>query len=330
MTRKFHSARSLFCMLLSLLLSCSGPERKVRVIFDTDTNNELDDQHALAYLLNNEDVFTVAGVTVNATFSGGGIEQQYNEAKRVVRLCGKLGQFPVLKGADQSYNDIYSQLNEKYYDGKDAVDFIIDQAKNAKEERLLIIAVGKLTNIALALETEPEISKNIKLVWLGSNYPDPGEYNLENDIEAMNFVLSTDVPFEMALVRYGLGNGTDAVRVTLEEIRQKMSETGHTIKTPVTGRDGGIFYNFGDYSISLFEHAELQGTGRSRALFDMAAVAVAKNPAWARTREIPAPVYDQDHWQEIPDNSRKIGIIEDFNRDAIVGDFFQSITEKKD
>jgi purine nucleosidase len=37
------------------------------VIFDTDANNEIDDQHALAYLLFSGDVFAVEGVTVNAT-----------------------------------------------------------------------------------------------------------------------------------------------------------------------------------------------------------------------------------------------------------------------
>jgi purine nucleosidase len=308
--------------------SCIRQEHKMQVIFDTDTNNELDDQHALAYLLSNENVFDVIGVTVNATRSGGGIEEQYSEAKRVVKLCGKLGQFPVLKGADRSFDVIFGQLNENYYDGKDAVDFIADKAKNAKET-LTVIAVGKLTNIALALEKNPEISKNVRLIWLGSNYPDPGEYNLENDIGALNFVLSTDVHFEIVLVRYGFGNGTDVVRVTQDEIRQKMAGRGHHLKIPVTGRDGGIYYNFGDYSVSLFEHAEFSDPARSRALFDMAAVAIVKNPAWAKNREIPAPVYESDGWVDIPGNSRKITIWEDFDRDKIVNDFFERVTEMK-
>lgn len=36
---------------LLLVISCSAPETvKIPVIADTDANNELDDQHALAYL----------------------------------------------------------------------------------------------------------------------------------------------------------------------------------------------------------------------------------------------------------------------------------------
>ena len=78
-----------------LMPSCSpGKEEKIRVIFDTDTNNELDDQHALAYLLLNDGIFDVEAVTVNATRSGGGIDEQYDEAKRVMRLVSKLGAAP--------------------------------------------------------------------------------------------------------------------------------------------------------------------------------------------------------------------------------------------
>ena len=52
-------------------------------------------------------------------------------------------------------------------------------------------------------------------MWLGSNYPAPGEYNQDNDPESLRYVLSTDVPFEMVLVRYGMPSGTDAIRVGL-------------------------------------------------------------------------------------------------------------------
>ena len=42
-----------FLIMLCLSMSCQTKEvkqdKKIRVIFDTDTNNELDDQHALAY-----------------------------------------------------------------------------------------------------------------------------------------------------------------------------------------------------------------------------------------------------------------------------------------
>ena len=53
-------------MLASLILNCTSDSlQKTKILFDTDANNELDDQHALAYLLFNGQDFEVEGITVN-------------------------------------------------------------------------------------------------------------------------------------------------------------------------------------------------------------------------------------------------------------------------
>lgn len=306
-----------------LFCSCNSSE-KIPVIFDTDANNELDDQHALAYLLFNADVFDIKGVTVNTTYNGGNIEEQYAEAERVMQLCDWENKTPLLKGANGNFNQIKSTLNNPDYDGNKAVDFIIKQAKNYTKEKLVVIAVGKLTNVALAVKKEPSIIKNIRLVWLGSNYPDPGEYNLDNDIPSMNYLLETDIDFEMVMVRYGKDSGTDAVRVSKDEALKNMPGLGPQINKPVTGRHGGEFNNFGDYSVNLFEHIEYHGDPPSRALFDMAAVAIVKNPEWAQTTKIPAPTMLDKKWVEQKDNSRKIIIWENFNQEKILADFYSS------
>lgn len=309
-----------FCVIL---ISCSNPEeKKIKVLFDTDANNELDDQHALAYLLFNGHVLDVVGVTVNTTWNGGDIQEQYNEAERVMRLCNQFGKIPLLKGANGNFEKIRSSLNDDDFDGSDAVNFIIEQARAAGNEKLVLLPVGKLTNIALALEKDPSIADKVRIVWLGSNYPKPGEYNQDNDIPSMNYILSLDVPFEMVTVRYEEPSGTDAVRATPEEINHRMPGKGPQIVEPVIGRHGGEFYNFGDYSVNLFGHIDLHGNPPSRALFDMAAVAIVKNPSWAQSKEIPAPVYVDRTWVEQPDNSRKIIIWEYFDRDAIMEDFY--------
>jgi hypothetical protein len=62
---------------------------KIRVILDADANNELDDQHAIAYLLFNGNVFDVEGITVNKTKNGGDINKHYEEA--VNFIIGKAG-----------------------------------------------------------------------------------------------------------------------------------------------------------------------------------------------------------------------------------------------
>lgn len=322
--------------LFILLMSCgskdskSAPEgtesvtapAKIKVIFDTDANNELDDQHALAYLLMNGPVFDLKGVTVNATVNGGGIEGHYREAERVLQLCNLNGKIPLLKGADGNFPEIETAFDPEHFDGQDAVDFMLEQTRT---DTVVLVAVGKLTNIALALKKDPTLANRTRLVWLGSNYPEPGEYNQDNDTASVNYVLRSPIPFEMVTVRSGQPSGTAAVSVTQAEINAKMPGLGPRAEAPITGRHGGTFATFGDYSVNLFEHIDYHSDPPSRPLFDMVALAVLKNPAWGQKREHPAPVLIDNQWQEQPGNPRQISIWEYFDRDEILTDFFQSL-----
>jgi purine nucleosidase len=297
------------------------------VIFDTDANNEVDDQHALAYLLFSGDVFAVEGVTVNATSGpgqgiSGHISGQYDEAKRIMQLCGVYGDIPLFKGANGSFEEIKDELDSPEFDGHEAVNFIIEQALKDRGQELILLPVGKLTNIALALKKEPAIAKNIRIVWLGSNYPKPGEHNQNWDIPSMNYILNVDVPFEMVTVRYGEPSGTTAVSVTQAQILHRMPGKGPHISEPVIGRHGGEFHTWGDYSANLFEWYNMSGSPPSRPLFDQAAVAIVKNPDWAERYEHPAPVFNDGEWVERPDNKRKIIIWEWFDIYGIINDFF--------
>ena len=315
--------------VLSCTPSQAPVDTKIPVLLDTDANNELDDKHAIAYMLFNGDVFATDGITVNATRNGGDIYSQAQEAERVVKLCGLADEIPVFKGAQGAFEEIRNSVQQETFDGAEAVDFIIRQAHKNRDEKLVLLPVGKLTNIALALEKDPSIAEKVRIVWLGSNYPEPGEYNQVNDEPAVNYVLDTQVPFEIALVRYGKPSGTDAVRVTPSDMEEKMPGVGPHIDDPVTGRHGGEFTNFGDYSINLFNHIDLYGDPPSRALFDMAAVAIVKNPNWATAKEIPAPRLVDGQWQERPDNPRTITLWENFDADAILADFFESMQHYK-
>lgn len=314
----------LFILFLGLTLCACNSNQGIPVIFDTDANNELDDQHAMAYLLLNDEVFNTIGITVNATRNGGKIGEHVKEAERVLKLCNKQDEIPLYPGANANFEDIRTSLYEDGFDGQEAVDFIIQEAMKKRKEKLVLLPVGKLTNIALALEKEPAIADRIRVVWLGANYPDPGEYNLENDVPSMNYVLQCDVPFEMVTVSYGRPTGTAAVSVTQAEVNKLMPGLGPEATDTVTGRHGGSFNTFGDYSVSLFEHIYYSDEDKTRSLFDMAAVAIVKNPDWATAREIPGPVYLDKKWVEQPDNARKILVWENFNKEAIISDYYET------
>ena len=319
--------------VLNLLVACAEIEaffydndkQPLKIILDSDTNNELDDQHAMAYLLSNPERFNLQGITVNKTTFGGTIEDQVLEAERVLKICDS-GDIGVFKGAEGGYKDIKREITEPGFDGSEAVNFIINKAKASMDDKLVILAVGKLTNVALALLKEPEVTENLRVVWLGSNYPHAREYNLINDVEAVNAVLKSNVEFEMVTVREGLSTGTANVVVYVEDIKQKLPGIGPVISTPVEGRNGKLFSNFGDYSISLFEIFPGGGVPPGRSFFDVAAVAILKKPYWAEQVSIAAPLLsEKGEWTEQPENKRKIIYWEDFEKNKIKRDFFDSM-----
>lgn len=293
-----------------------------RVIVDSDANNELDDQHALAYALLSGESFQVEGVTVNRTANGGDIEAQLEEARRVVRLVGLDEEVPVLEGASGTYRDIASTVDEKGFDGAEAVNFIIEQAHASDERPLVVVPIGKLTNVALALEKDPSIASEIRIVWLGSNFPAPGEYNLDNDTSAVNPVLESAAPFEIAVVRYGRSSGTAAVQTFQPEIREVMPGLGPRVESPVTGRHGETHSTFGDYSVALFDHVDQH----ARALYDVAAVSVVKNPEWAVQKTVGPYRLENGEWVQT-EAGNEFKIWELFYTSTIIEDFFETLRD---
>jgi inosine-uridine nucleoside N-ribohydrolase len=227
------------------------------------------------------------------------------------------------------FSEIQPHINENAFDGKGAVDFIIERAKADDDRQLVLLPIGKLTNIALALQKAPEIKDKIRVVWLGANYPAAGEYNLENDTTSVNPVIQSGVPFEMVLVRGNQPSGTAAVTITKDEINNKMLGRGVKAIEPIIGRNGGKFETFGDYSVNLFANIELHGNPPSRALYDMAAVAIVKNPAWAEKVQINAPVLSGEAWIEQPQSDKKIWIWQNFKKKEIIDDMFTSMDANK-
>jgi hypothetical protein len=325
----FPSSSALLAGCLAVALASCAPGRasaqpapdtaRTRVLIDSDANNELDDQHALAYALLSGEALRVEGITVNRTDNGGGIAAQTREARRVVRLAGLAGEVPVVEGASGAYADIAPNVDSRTFDGADAVNFIIERA-HAAERPLVVVPIGKLTNVALALEKDPSIASEIRVLWLGSNFPAPGEYNLENDPSAVNPVLASDVPFEIAVVRYGRSTGTFAVQTFQPEVEAVMPGLGPTVREPVSGRHGGQHTTFGDYSVALFDHVDEY----ARPLYDVAAVALVKNDDWAETTRVGPHRLEDGEWVST-ESGHDLIVRELFHSSKILQDFFDTL-----
>ncbi len=307
----------LFPIITGLIMYSCSTNGKIPVILDTDANNELDDQHAIAYMIFNDDLFDVRGITTNRTWGGGPVEEHTREARRIVHLCGADERIQVISGANGNYYSLKDSLNNTEYDGKKAVEFIIQQAKNMPDgKKLTLIPIGKLTNIALVFKKDPSIIPKVKVVWLGSNWPGPGEYNMDNDTSAVNPVIESGVEMWICTV----AGGTAKVKTTRKEITNRLSGQGNLVE-PVEGRHGGSFDRLGDYLVNLWENVKEE----SRSLYDMAAVATVKNPGWAEDTVIHGPRLINGEWTSDVQARDSVIFFRNYNVDAVMNDFWKTM-----
>lgn len=189
-----------------------------QVILDTDPG--VDDAMAIALCVSHPDIELLALTTV---FGNVSVEQSTRNAQFVLDVFGAtdvvvskgLGQ-PLVQpprehsesvhGADGLGNcfDKTRQLNpgsaHASLQDLPAPEFIIAQAKQNPGE-ITLIAVGPLTNVAKALELEPDLPNLLKsLIIMGGALDEPGnmtpvaEANFFNDPEAADRVLAVDWP----------------------------------------------------------------------------------------------------------------------------------------
>lgn len=140
-------------------------EEKLNVILDTDIGNECDDQFAMSYLLKYQDKFDINAITIapykhkkfNKTIKENQLNS-YDEVLKIAKLMNANVNGKVFKGSDGFISQGYNETNE-------AVNSIIDIA--LKNNKTYILAIGEITNIALAIKKEPKILDKIEVVWLG-------------------------------------------------------------------------------------------------------------------------------------------------------------------
>lgn len=182
-----------------------------KVIIDTDIGDDVDDLFAVLFA-------ETAGLdVVGYTTVFRNSVQRAKMLKYVLRKLN-LRNTPVYAGIDnpfvQKIQDLRTpEMYEKeqalgYYrlpqylddmdgeqfDGNNAVDFLIESAKKYGD-KLVIMAIGPLTNVALAIAKEPEIMKGIKeLRIIAGAYELPfPEWNVLCDPEAARIVMTSGI-----------------------------------------------------------------------------------------------------------------------------------------
>ena len=285
------------------------PTGEVRMVLDTDTYNEIDDQFALVYALLSPEQMAVEAVYAapfhNKRSSGpaDGMEKSYEE---ILRLLERLDVSPaglVFRGSTA-----YLPGAETPIESAAARD-LVDKAMTGPDP-LYVVAIGAITNVASAILMEPAIIERIVVVWLGGHalyWPHTVEFNLKQDLHAARLVFDCGVP----VVQLPCVPVTTHLRATVPEIERY-----------VQGR-GAI----GDYLAETFKSYSDNHFGWSKEIWDMVAIAYLINADWTPSDLVHSPILtDQVTWSF--DASRHFIRSANFiRRDPIFRDFFTKLDQ---
>jgi hypothetical protein len=144
------------------------PPGKVRMVLDTDTYNEVDDQFALAYAFLSKEKIELEAVYAapfhNNRSNGpaDGMEKSYDEILRLLKMLGKSPEGFAFRGSNRYLEDVSKPIRSEA-----ALDLVKKAMASSPENPLYVVPVGCITNIASAILIEPEIIKNIVAEYSG-------------------------------------------------------------------------------------------------------------------------------------------------------------------
>ncbi len=157
--------------------------KKVRVIIDTDAACEADDPFAIVHGLLSPKLI-VKGICAEHFAQPRSMEQSFEEIRTILSAMDTA--VPVFHGQR-------GPLSEDR-EVSEAASFMIREALSDDPHPLFILCQGAITNVAVAIETEPSIMDRMTIIWIGTHgsaygYVPFREFNAGNDIEAANTVL---------------------------------------------------------------------------------------------------------------------------------------------
>lgn len=185
--------------------------KKPKIILDCDPGH--DDAVAIIFAAKHCDILGITTVSGNVS-----LDLTSNNALMTTQIIKE--DIPVYSGADRPLivekihapgihgesglgGPVLPKLKRKL-SGTNAVQYIIDTVRAQDDKELWLVAVGPLTNIALAFRTAPDIIDKIKGVsvmggsnWFGNRTP-VAEFNIIADPEAAAIVFSSGADILMS------------------------------------------------------------------------------------------------------------------------------------
>ena len=281
-------------------------KEKVNVILDTDTYNECDDQFALAYMIKSQDMFNIEAITVapysnkekNETVAEGQ-KLSYNE---IIKIC----KWTNFNTENKVFKCSRDYISNGYNENSEAVNKIIEIA--LKNEKTYIMAIGALTNVALAIKKEPKIIEKLEIVWLGGHsllQNNNEEFNFMQDVEAVRIVFKSKVKLTVIPCK----NVASNLRTSIYELQYHLKDKNDLCS----------------YLIERFHDDGYHGVKNRRVIWDIAAVAYMINRNWFTGTEISCPKIEENTSYELTTNRHKIMMINYIEVNKVYEDLFEKL-----
>ncbi len=247
------------------------PAGPIRMVLDTDTYNEIDDQFAVVYALRSAEKLTVEALYAapftndRSTGPADGMEKSYDE---IVRLLDRLH----IPAAGFVYRGSTAYLGSRPERSPAALDLVQRAMAAPDDDPLYVVAIGAITNVASALLIEPEIVRKIVVVWLGGHahaLPHTVEFNLMQDVPAARVIFDSGVPF---------------VHVPCLGVASHLLTTKAELTEAIAGRNpvcDFLYERFCAYHADHFAYG--------KELWDVATIAYLLDESWTPSRVVPSP-----------------------------------------
>lgn len=280
---------------------------KLNVILDTDTYNECDDEFALAYMLKSQDVFNIEAITI-APYSHNdtkgitvieGQEKSYNE---ILKICNWLN-FDAINKVFKGSNDY---MQNGYTEENDAVNKIIEIS--LKNDKTYIMAIGAITNVALAIQKEPKIISRIEIIWLGGHsllQKNNLEYNFKQDVQAVKIVFSSKVKLTVIPCK----NVASNLRTSIYELNYYLKDKSELC----------------NYLIDRFCNDGYHETKQAKILWDISVIGYMINKSWFDYEPLSLPIINEDTSYTYTSDKNFITMVNYMDADKIYIDLFKKL-----
>ncbi len=291
------------------LVRLQPPTGRVRMVLDTDTYNEIDDQFAVVHAMLSPkqlDVEAIYAAPFHNNRSSGpeeGMEKSYDEILRLLDFLDVPTEGFVYRGSTAFLSDAEAPVKSEA-----ATDMVARAMETDTDEPLYVVAIGAITNVAAAILIEPKIIERIVVVWLGGNplyWPHTREFNLQQDVLSAQIVLNCGVPFVHLPARGVVSH----LLTTVAEMERYVQGQG----------------KIGDYLVEIFKDYHSEHFAWSKVIWDISATAYLVNSNWVPTEVVHSPILTDGMTWSFDNRRHFMRVATSVDRDAIFRDLFQKL-----